>query len=173
MPDDMEPTSQKQVTLIPTDRIRILGTLGSRSSALVDLEDNRNDQAVGIEIQQRLPVSGTRLACSGYYGISHGYRQTRLPRIACIGRRCPDSLPCNALMLLTTEIVSSRRQAFAARQVNPANLAPNHVFGAGGRICLNGVTALRAISDQHVGGDKDSDQKQELGQDPHHLPVDC
>mgnify|MGYP000178638804 CR=1 FL=1 len=24
MPDDMEPTSQKQVTLIPTDRIRIL-----------------------------------------------------------------------------------------------------------------------------------------------------
>ena len=24
MPDDMEPTSQKQVTLIPTDRVRVL-----------------------------------------------------------------------------------------------------------------------------------------------------
>ncbi len=83
------------------------------------------------------------------------------------------SLLCNALMLLATESFAFGRQAFAARQMNSANLATNHIFRARSRLCLIGIAAPCAVPEHRVGDDKDCDQKQELGQDPHHLPVDC
>lgn len=40
MPDDMEPTSQKQVTLIPTDRIRILNPRVRNKRAFAEMVEN-------------------------------------------------------------------------------------------------------------------------------------
>ena len=114
MPDDMEPTSQKQVTLIPTDRIRILNPRVRNRRAFAEMVEN----IARIGLKRPITVAPRPGTDPQEYDLVCG--QGRLEAFIQLKQ---DRIP--AIMIDADEsdcLIMSLVENFARRQHNPIDL---------------------------------------------------